>query len=106
MNAQKKNSIKKLFSFVGIASASVFLTFPAFASNISNANDLNQSYGEGIRSAGSTKNIGELSARNRNQSGKKKCCQRGTYRGNPTTGGGYRGVIWACLNNPNPKCRS
>jgi hypothetical protein len=107
INAQIKNSIKKLLNFVGIASASVFLTFPAFASNISNANDLNPTYSNRARSADSTANLGELSDRNRAE--KKKCCQHKTYTGyrkTPTTGGGYRGINWVCLNNPNSKCRS
>jgi hypothetical protein len=38
----KKNASKKLISMVGIASASVFLSFPAFALISSNASDSNQ----------------------------------------------------------------
>ncbi|AFZ19317.1 hypothetical protein [Allocoleopsis franciscana] len=72
MNVQHhKSSIKKIFSLVGVATASAFLGLPGFAQVTPNAGDMNQ----------------QLVAQGMPENELDNVC--GGYEGNATSGGGY-----------------
>ncbi len=130
MNIQpKKNFLKKIVSIVGIASASVFLSFPAFTLNAPSASGSKQlANNHGYHTGFSVRSSNLLA---QNNTGNQPSTTGGSNRTNqPSTTGGsnrvndryatgdsnrrniraltggdsVRGFNWVCLNNPNPRC--
>ncbi len=86
MSAQnQKNSIKKLVSLIGLASASVFLAFPALALNNSNSTSFDGSLNNRTRRVESTGRSRQLLAQNSSGTGGMGTGQTGT--GGTGTGG-------------------
>ena len=84
MNVQHhKTSIKKIFSLVGVATASAFLALPGVAQLTPNAGDMNQP----LNNADSTGTSGELLAQGMPGTERDNVC--GGYEGNGTSGGGF-----------------
>ena len=130
MNIQpKKNFLKKIVSIVGIASASVFLSFPAFTLTNPSASGSKQLVNNRAYRTGFSVRSSNLLAQN--NTGNQPSTTGGSNRTNqPSTAGGsnrvndryatgdsnrrniraltggdsVRGFNWVCLNNPNPRC--
>ena len=130
MNTQpKKDYLKKIVSIAGIASASVLLSFPAFALNISSDSGSKQLVNNRAYHTGFSVSSSNLLAQN--NTGNQPSTTGGSNRTNqPSTTGGsnrvndryatgdsnrrniraltggdsVRGFNWVCLNNPNPRC--
>ena len=130
MNTQpKKNYLKKIVSIVGIASASVFLSFPAVALNIPSDSGSKQLANNRTYRTNFSVSSSNLLAQN--NTGNQPSTTGGSNRTNqPSTTGGsnrvndryatgdgnrrniraltggdsVRGFNWVCLNNPNPRC--
>lgn len=129
-----KNSIKKLVSLAGVASASALLSFPAFAltnSDVSSSNQLANNYSYRSDSTGQllaqtpskTQENQPSSTGENNRTNERSTNERSTnensrsnrdlYRPADSNGSGMRaltggdsvkGINWPCLNNPNPNC--
>lgn len=130
MNTQpKKNVLKKIISIAGIASASLLLSFPAFALNISSYSGSKQLTNNRTYRTDFSVSSSNLLAQN--NTGNQPSTTGGSNRANqPSTTGGsnrvndryasgdsnrrniraitggdsVRGFNWVCLNNPNPRC--
>jgi hypothetical protein len=125
----KKNFLKKIISIAGIASASLLLSFPAFALNISSDSGSKQLTNNRAYHTGFSVSSSNLLAQN--NTGNQPSTTGGSNRTNqPSTTGGsnrvndryatgdsnrrniraltggdsVRGFNWVCLNNPNPRC--
>ncbi len=94
MSAQnQKNSIKKLVSLMGLASASVFLAFPALALNNSNSSSFDGSLNNRTRRVESTGRSRQLLAQNSSGTGGMGTGQTGTGgTGTGQTGTGGTGT--------------
>lgn len=129
-----KNSIKRLVSLAGVASASVLLSFPAFAlsnSDSSSSSQLSNNYNYQTDSRGqllaqtpskpqedqpsSTGENNRTNERSTSDSDRHRSSRshRDLYRPADSNGSGMRaltggdsvkGINWPCLNNPNPNC--
>ena len=135
MTAQpNKNSIKKLISIAGIASASALLSLPAFAltnSDVTSSNQISNNYSYQSDSTGQllaqtpsrTQENQPSSTDENNRTNERSTNERSTnessrsnkdlYRPADSNGSGMRaltggdsvkGINWPCLNNPNPHC--
>jgi hypothetical protein len=115
----KKNFMKKFVSIAGVASASVAVSFPAFALTNADASSLNQfannqtsrtdlvaqQSGSDRPTTGGTNTTNQPNT-NRNQTPRTSTMEEnGRMNRRLLTGGdSVRGVIFRCLNNPNPNC--
>ncbi len=128
----KKNFMKKFVSIAGVASASVVLSFPAFALTNADASSFNQFANN---QTSRTDLVAQQSGSDRPMTGDSNTNQRSTTGGTNNTnqrnmstnqtprtstmeengrmnrrlvtgGDSVRGVIFRCLNNPNPTCGS
>lgn len=120
MNTQpkkNKNVLKKIISIVGIASAGVFLSFPAFALNNPDASGSKQFFNN--RAYRTDLSVSSRNLLAQNNTGNQPSTTGGSNRVNDryangdgnrrnmraiTGGDSVRGFNWVCLNNPNPRC--
>lgn len=124
-----KNSLKKLISMAGVASASALFSFPAFALTNSDASISRQTFNQHNDRTDST---GQLVAQNTPKNSDYQPSSRSdSNRANEgsttdsskkahdmsrpadsngsgmralTGGDSVKGINWICLNNPNPSC--
>lgn len=129
-----KNSIKKLISLAGVASASALLSLPALAltnSDVNSSNQLSNNYSYQSDSTGqllaqtpsrtqenqpsstgenNRRNEGSTNERSTNESSRsnrdfsRPADSNGSGMRALTGGDSVKGINWPCLNNPNPNC--
>lgn len=129
-----KNSIKKLISLAGVASASALLSLPALAltnSDVNSSNQLSNNYSYQSDSTGqllaqtpsrnqenqpsstgekNRTNEGSNNERSTNESSRsnrdfsRPADSNGSGMRALTGGDSVKGINWPCLNNPNPNC--